>query len=102
VTPLDTAARAAYTRPGEESTLPFERRSPRRRAYWKQVATRALAAVVTRQFLAAVLDEHAYAGAACRRCGTSEPAAEHHAAAIVAAVFGDELATVDRQEGRSP
>lgn len=90
MTPLDAAARAAYTRPGEESTIPFERRSPRRRVYWKGVATRAVAAVLTRPFLVGVLDEHAYAAGACRRCGTSKPAAEHHAAVILAAVFDPE------------
>lgn len=38
--PLERAARAAYTRP--DSTIPWERRSPRRRAYWRTVARRAL------------------------------------------------------------
>lgn len=85
---LEVAARAAYTRPGEESTVPFERRSPRRRGYWKDVATRALAAVLTRSFLIRVLDDHAYTGGMCQLCGTTESAAEHHAGAIIAAVFG--------------
>ncbi|MBO0609380.1 hypothetical protein [Myceligenerans salitolerans] len=38
--PLERAARAAYTRP--DSTIPWERRSPRRRAYWRTVTRRAL------------------------------------------------------------
>ena len=94
MTPLDEAARAAYTRPGEESTLPFERRSSRRRAYWKDVATRAVAAVLTRPFLTRVLAEHGYVNGACRLCGTSEPVAEHHAGAILSAVFDREPAAV--------
>lgn len=44
LTPLQLAARAAYTRADGGSTIPFERRSPRRRAYWEGVAQRAVQA----------------------------------------------------------
>lgn len=51
--PLERAARAAYTRP--DSTLPWERRTPARRAYWRTVARRALDAGLDREELARAL-----------------------------------------------
>jgi hypothetical protein len=50
LTPLQHATRAAYTR--ADSTIPFERRSPRRRAYWEDVTTRAVTTAVERAGLA--------------------------------------------------
>ncbi|MCF4122184.1 hypothetical protein L1785_14480 [Antribacter sp. KLBMP9083] len=53
LTPLERAARAAYTRP--DSAIPWERRSPARRAYWRTVALRALDAALDLDHLARVL-----------------------------------------------
>lgn len=48
LTPLQYAVRAAYTRPDGGSTIPFERRSPRRRAYWEDLTARAVGAALER------------------------------------------------------
>lgn len=57
-TPMARAARAAYTRP--EGTIPFERRSPRRRAYWHEVAERAVKAALRADELEAVIAHHTW------------------------------------------
>lgn len=59
LTPLERAARAAYTRPG--STIPWERRSPARRAYWRTVALRALDAALDLDHLARVIADELHA-----------------------------------------
>lgn len=57
-TPLERAARAAYTRP--DGLVPFERRSPRRRAYWHDVAERAVKAALRAEELEAVIAHHTW------------------------------------------
>lgn len=56
LSPLERAARAAYTRP--DGSIPWERRSPARRAYWRTVTRRALDAALNLGELAQVLAEH--------------------------------------------
>lgn len=60
--PLERAARAAYTR--SDSTIPWERRSPSRRAYWRSVAHHALDAALDRGDLARELADEGAIGAA--------------------------------------
>ncbi|GAB3157959.1 hypothetical protein GCM10027059_01820 [Myceligenerans halotolerans] len=55
--PLERGAKAAYTRP--DGSIPWERRKPRTRAYWRSVAARALAAALDRGQLAEILRRHA-------------------------------------------
>ncbi|GAB4084086.1 hypothetical protein GCM10028784_07160 [Myceligenerans cantabricum] len=55
-TPLERAAKAAYTRP--DGSIPWERRKPRTRAYWRSVAARAIGAMFDRIEVAVVLDDH--------------------------------------------
>lgn len=55
---IEDAARAAYMRPGRESTIPWERRAPQRQAYWRAVASRALAAAVGVEVVGAVVARH--------------------------------------------
>lgn len=58
ITPLERAARAAYTRPN--STIPFEARRPSRQAYWRDVAERAVKAAVRTDEMAAVIAAHTW------------------------------------------
>lgn len=55
---LEDAARAAYTRPGGESTIPWERRRPHRQAYWRGVASRAVTAATRLDVVGAVVARH--------------------------------------------
>ncbi|MBO0611098.1 hypothetical protein [Myceligenerans salitolerans] len=56
LSPLERAARAAYTRP--DGSIPWERRTTRTRAYWRTIARRALDAALDVLELAAVLETH--------------------------------------------
>ena len=58
ITPLERAARAAYTRP--DSTIPFEARRPSRQAYWRDAAERAVTAAVRTEEMATVIDAHTW------------------------------------------
>jgi hypothetical protein len=82
-TPLERAARAAYTRP--DSSIPFERRRPSRQAYWRDVAERAVKAAVRTNELAAVIAAHTWDldhetehyRCSCGEFYVSDPVADH-------------------------